>query len=142
MSIAEAPTGDSPVAARFYVGVRALLVLPLLLLATFCLAPEIAQAHGGGPALGYDPCLRQAGADDFVHLAVYQPDFNPFAEYCSTLPNAGRTVLVFDLMGTALPGARIGLEVLQQGGQFQLSRPARRYYTGVADFGADLPAGT
>ncbi len=119
----------------------AALMLPMTLSIVLCFAVGVAQAHGGGPGLGYDPCMRQAGADDFIHLAVYQPEFNPFAEYCGALPEAGRTLLVFDLMGAELPDARVSLEVLEEGGRFQLSVPARRYRSGIAGLQADLPRG-
>ena len=106
-----------------------------------CFVAGVAEAHGGGPGLSYDPCMQQTGADDFIHLAVYQPEFNPFAEYCDALPKAGRTLFVFDLMGAELPDAPVSLEVLEEGGSFQLSLPPRRYHSGVADLRADLPPG-
>ena len=106
-----------------------------------CFAAGVAEGHGGGPGLTYDPCIQQMGADDFIHLAVYQPEFNPFAEFCDALPKAGRTLLVFDLMGTELPDAAVSLEVLEEGGSVRLSVPPRRYRSGVADLLADLPPG-
>jgi len=112
-----------------------------LLVIVLCFAVSVAEAHGGGPGLTYDPCIQQTGADDFIHLAVYQPQFNPFAEYCEALPQAGRTLLVFDLMGTELPDAPVSLAVLEQGGRFRLSVPARRYRSGVANLRAVLPPG-
>jgi hypothetical protein len=142
MSIGATSVANSHIVTDVRVAIRTLLMLPLLLTVALGFAVDNAEAHGGGPGLGYDPCMRQAGTDDFVHLAVYQPEFNPFAEYCDALPKAGRTMLVFDLMGAELPEARVSLEVLQEGGRFQLSVPAQRYHTGVADLPADLPAGT
>jgi hypothetical protein len=103
--------------------------------------PVIAQAHGGGPGLTYDPCMRQTGVRDFIHLAAYQPEFNPFAEYCDVLPKAGTTLLVVDLMGTGLPNTPISLLISGQAGHFRLSVPARRYRSGVADLRTYLPAG-
>jgi hypothetical protein len=141
MSIGGRPGSDSFAAADVRLAVRTMLMLSMILIAAPYFTVGIAQAHGGGPGLGYDPCMRQAGTDDFIHLAVYQPEFNPFAEYCGALPEAGRTVLVFDLMGAELPDARVSLDVLQEGGRFQLSVPARRYRSGVADLRADLPPG-
>jgi hypothetical protein len=142
MSIGETAETALLMMASVRKAARALLALALLLTTALCLATDSAEAHGGGPGLAYDPCMRQAGADDFVHLAVYQPEFNPFAEYCGALPKAGRTVLVFDLLGVELPDDRVSLELLQEGGRFQLFVPAQRYHTGVADLPADLPAGT
>jgi hypothetical protein len=120
---------------------RATFAQAALLGIVLCFAAGVAEAHGGGPGLTYDPCIQQTGADDFIHLAVYQPQFNPFAEYCEALPQAGRTLLVFDLMGTELPDAPVSLAVLEQGGRFQLSVPAQRYRSGVANLRADLPPG-
>lgn len=105
MSIGGTPGSDSFAAAGVRLAVRTMLMLSMILIAAPYFAVDIAQAHGGGPGLGYDPCMRQAGTDDFIHLAVYQPEFNPFAEYCGALPEAGRTMLVFDLMGAELPDA-------------------------------------
>jgi hypothetical protein len=101
----------------------------------------VARAHGGGPGLIYDPCLQRTGTGDFIHLAVYQPEFNPFAEYCELLPKAGSTLLVFDLMGNELPDVPVSLEVVKNGARFQLSVPPRRYRSGVVDLRADLPPG-
>jgi hypothetical protein len=101
----------------------------------------VAEAHGGGPGLTYDPCVQGAGSDDFVHLAVYQPRFNPFAEYCEAVPKAGSTLLVFDLMGSELPNLPVSLDVVDMGARSQLSVPPRRYRSGVVDVRADLPPG-
>lgn len=142
MSIGETPGTYSSMMASVRKAARALLALGLLLSTALCFAVDNAEAHGGGPGLGYDPCTRQDGTDAFVHLAVYQPEFNPFAEYCGAVPKAGRTVLVFDLIGVELPDDRVSLQLLQEDGRFQLFVAARRYHTGVADLPADLPAGT
>jgi hypothetical protein len=141
MSVGGRPTNDSFVISGVRVAARSMLMLPIALSVAFYFALGISEAHGGGPGLGYDPCMGQAGADDFIHLAVYQPEFNPFAEYCGALPKAGRTLLVFDLMGADLPDARVSLDVFDQGGRFHLSVPARLYRSGVADLRADLPPG-
>jgi hypothetical protein len=141
MSIGGTPRSDSSVIACAYAATRAMLLLPMTLSIVLYFAIGIAEAHGGGPGLGYDPCIRQAGAGDFIHLAVYQPEFNPFAEYCGVLPVGGRTLLVFDLMGAKLPDARVSLDVFEEGGRFRLSVPARRYSSGIANLRADLPPG-
>ena len=115
-------------------------LLPIVFSIAVCCMPGRVEAHGGGPGLDYDPCVRPAG-DGFVHMAVYQPGFNRFAEYCSTLPQSGATLLVFDLMGVELSDASISLTLMRQGGSFHLSVPPRHYRSGVADLRADLPAG-
>jgi len=142
MSIGGTLRGDSSVVAGARAVVRTMLMLPMILIAALYFAAGIAEAHGGGPGLGDDSCMRQSGADDFIHLAVYQPAFNPFAEYCSALPQAGRTLLVFDLIGAELPDALVSLDVVQEGRRLQVSAPPRRYRSGIANLAADLPAGT
>jgi hypothetical protein len=141
MSIGGIPGGYLFLAADVRVAVRTKLMLALILIATPYFAVGIAEAHGGGPGLGYDPCVRQSEAGELIHMAVYQPQFNPFAEYCSSLPRAGPALLVFDLIGADLPEARVSLDVSQEGGPLKLSMPARRYHSGVAALPADLPAG-
>jgi hypothetical protein len=136
-----APRSDSFFVARACAASRAMLMLSVTLSVLAYFAIGIAEAHGGGPGLDYDPCMRQAEADDFIHLAVYQPEFNPFAEYCSVLPQGGGTLLVFDLMGVELPGTPVSLAVVQENGAVRLSVPARRYRSGVVDLTVNLPAG-
>jgi hypothetical protein len=85
--------------------------------------------------------MGQAGRAGFIHLAVYQPAFNPFAEYCRALPQSGRTLLVLDLIGVELPAASIAIDVVKKNGSFRLSVPARHYRAGVAALQANLPAG-
>jgi hypothetical protein len=124
-------------------GIRATFVrrAAVYVVLILCCSAAVAEAHGGGPGLSYNPCMQASGSDDFIHLAVYQPEFNPFAEYCDAVPEAGQTLLVFDLMGTELPDAAVSVEVWEKGGRLQLSVPAQRYRSGVADLRADLPAG-
>src|SRR6516225_9386635 len=138
MSIGGTVRGDWFFVAGIHAAVRTMLVLLIIWISALGFAAGIAEAHGGGPGLTYDPCMRQAGVDDFIHMAVYQPEFNPFAEYCGALPQAGRTLLVFDLIGAELPDAQVSLDVLDQGGRRQLSVPPRRYSSGVASLQADL----
>jgi len=143
MSIGGTLRSDSyAVTGARVVVVRTMLMLPIILITALYFAAGTAEAHGGGPGLGYDPCMRQSGAGDLIHMAVYQPEFNPFAEYCGALPQAGRTLLVFDLIGAELPDAQVSLDVVQEGGRLQVSVPPRHYRSGVADLPADLPAGT
>jgi hypothetical protein len=85
--------------------------------------------------------MRQAGDGDFIHLAAYQPQFNPFAEYCDTLPRSGSILLVFDLMGVELPDAPVSLALDQDRGPIRLAVPARRYRSAVVKLEADLPPG-
>ena len=65
---------------------RAELVLVALLTTVGWLVSTDAWAHrGGGPN---DPCERRLGAS-LVHLTLYQPNFDPDAEYCDEVPREG-----------------------------------------------------
>jgi hypothetical protein len=118
-----------------------MLILPFISVAALHLTLGNAAAHGGGPGLGYDPCTQRLGGDDFIHLAAYQPGFNPFAEYCGRLPVAGDTLLVVDLVGAELPDSKISLHLSGEDTRFHLALPARRYGSGVASVHANLPPG-
>jgi len=113
--------------------------LTLLAVFAICLAPRPSWAHGGGPGLDYDPCVRRAGLDYLVHFAAYQPRFNQFEEYCGSLPRGGQTLLVFDLLGAELPNIPVSIEI--EGGAHRLSIPARLYRSGVVDVQAELEPG-
>jgi hypothetical protein len=113
----------------------------LTICALLLFAPALAHAHGGGPGLQSDPCLQATGRDSFIHLAAYQPDFDPFAEYCASVPHAGRTLLVLDLVGIELPATAVSLSLVQKNGAFRLSVPPRRYDSGIVELQADLAPG-
>lgn len=82
------------------VGRRVLFrLLPIFFMAVIWLSPGLARAHGGGPGLDYDACIRGVEMEHFVHFAAYQPQFNPFAEYCGTLPRAWQDPAGFRLDG-------------------------------------------
>ncbi len=97
-------------------------------------APAILWAHRfGGPN---DPCERKIGAS-FIHITLYQPQFDPDAEYCDVVPREGNTVLVVDVLGDDLRKVPMGLEVIATGDSQAprtiLSVPATVYRRGVAD---------
>src|SRR5580704_9643893 len=62
----------------------------------------------GGPN---DPCERKIGKS-LIHITLYQPEFNPDAEYCDQIPRAGNTVLVVDVLGDDLRKLPLGVQVL------------------------------
>ena len=108
-------------------------------------APAILWAHRfGGPN---DPCERKIGAS-FIHITLYQPQFDPDAEYCDVVPREGNTVLVVDMLGDDLRKVPMGLEVIATGDSQAprtiLSVPAaslparRRRRAGAADRGQPL----
>lgn len=112
---------------------RAELVLVAMLAMAGWLLSSTAWAHrGGGPN---DPCERRLGAS-LVHLTLYQPNFDPDAEYCNEVPREGKTVMVVDIEGDRLRQAPIALEMIasdESGPRKILSIPPRIYRRGVAD---------
>jgi len=83
-----------------------------------------------------DPCRKQIGAS-LLHMTLYQPQFDPDAEYCEELPRAGKAVLVVDVTPGELRQAPISVEVVStdQSGQSQtiLLLPSNVYERGVVD---------
>ena len=94
----------------------------------------VALAHRfGGPN---DPCERKLGTS-LIHITLYQPQFDPDAEYCDQVPRAGNTVLVVDVLGDELRRMPLGVEIVA-GGEANpkrtvLSVPPKIYRRGVAD---------
>src|SRR5271166_4401482 len=112
---------------------RAFATIVLIAVAGF-VAPAISWAHRfGGPN---DPCERKIGGS-FIHITLYQPQFDPDAEYCDVVPREGSTVLVVDVLGDDLRKVPMGLEVVATGDSQAprtiLSMPATIYRRGVAD---------
>jgi hypothetical protein len=117
---------------------------PLLIVLIASAAPLVgarAWAHrNGGPN---DPCERRIGKS-LVHLTLYQPDFDPDAEYCNEVPREGKTVMVVDVEGEDLRQTPIRLDVVanDEGGRRTiLTVPAKVYRRGVADAEVTLDAG-
>ncbi len=97
-----------------------------------------AWAHrGGGPS---DPCERRLGPL-VVHITLYQPEFDPDAEYCNAVPRAGKTVLVVDIAGDQARRTALGLEVTASDDSRKvLSVAPKVYRQGVADAVVELSA--
>ena len=121
---------------------RAKLLIVAILATTGCMLSTAAWAHrGGGPN---DPCERRLGAS-LVHLTLYQPNFDPDAEYCNEVPREGKTVMVVDIEGDRLRQAPIALEMIasdESGPRKILSIPPRIYRRGVADAEVTLDSGS
>jgi hypothetical protein len=83
-----------------------------------------------------DPCRKQIGAS-LLHLTLYQPHFDPDAEYCEEIPRAGKTVVVVDMTEGELRQVPISVEVVavNAAGESRtvLSLPPQVYPRGVAD---------
>src|SRR6202050_5650540 len=102
----------------------------------------VALAHRfGGPN---DPCERRLGTS-LIHITLYQPQFDPDAEYCDQIPRAGNTVLVVDVLGDELRQLPLGLRILTnrntQPQRMMLSIPPKIYRRGVADAQVMLSGG-
>ena len=118
--------------------------LCVLILATagWAVNPRMTWAHRDrGPD---DPCRRQIG-DGLLHLTLYQPQFDPDAEYCEEIPRAGKVVVVVDVTPGELRETPLGVEVMtdDNGGQPQtiLSLPPKTYELGIADGEAVMKEG-
>ena len=121
---------------------RAKLLFVAILATTACMLSTTVWAHrGGGPN---DPCERRLGAS-LVHLTLYQPNFDPDAEYCNEVPREGKTVMVVDIEGDRLRQAPIALEMIasdESGPRKILSIPPKIYRRGVADAEVTLDSGS
>src|SRR4030088_1340590 len=93
-----------------------LLSYIILTIAVGCLWTGVADAHPfGGPN---DPCEKKVGTS-LIHITLYQPQFDPDAEYCDKVPRAGNTVLVVDVLGDELRQLPLGVQVLTTDGSGQ-----------------------
>lgn len=119
-----------------------LLCCIALTVAVGSLLQGVAFAHRfGGPN---DPCERKFGLS-LIHITLYQPQFDPDAEYCDQVPRAGNTVLVVDVLGDDLRRLPLGVQVLAAGKsepqRTVLSIPPKIYRRGVADAQVMLDGG-
>ena len=102
----------------------------------------VASAHRfGGPN---DPCERKI-QNSLIHITLYQPQFDPDAEYCDQIPRAGNTVLVVDVLGDNLRQLPLGVQVLandkSSSHKVVFSLPPKIYRRGVADAQVILASG-
>lgn len=120
---------------------RRFFCIVILAAASWLIAFEAGAHRDRGPD---DPCRRQLGAS-LLHLTLYQPQFDPDAEYCEEVPRAGKTVMVVDVTAGELRETPMSLEVVAAGNsghsQTILSLPPRVYQRGVADTEVILQAG-
>jgi len=83
-----------------------------------------------------DPCRKQIG-DSFLHLTLYQPHFDPDAEYCEEVPRAGKTIVVVDVTAGELRQVPISVELVANSSSGQsrsvLSLPAKILDRGMID---------
>jgi hypothetical protein len=92
-----------------------------------------------------DPCRRQLG-DSLLHLTLYQPQFDPDAEYCEEVPRAGKTLMVVDVTAGELRQTPISLEVIAVEDSSQpltiLEVPPKVYERGAMDTEVNLKTGS
>jgi hypothetical protein len=84
----------------------------LVLIAT--LYSGAAAAHGK-VTLEEDNCVRWVG-ESAVHLSAYQPQHDLTAQYCTDIPQEGETVVVIDLVDTALRDMPVGMKIIRGSG--------------------------
>ncbi|HTR60521.1 MAG TPA: hypothetical protein VMH37_02395, partial [Candidatus Binataceae bacterium] len=114
----------------------------ILLTVLSLLTASPADAHKfGGPN---DPCERKLGAD-LIHITLYQPQFDPDAEYCDIVPREGNTVFVLDTMGDQLRQVPIGVRIfsIDRDGSRRVAvdLPPAVYRRGVVDTQVNLAEG-
>jgi len=105
-------------------------------------AASPAHAHKfGGPN---DPCERKLGAA-LIHITLYQPQFDPDAEYCDEIPREGNTVFVLDTLGDELRREPIGVRIFAIGRDgskhLAVSLAPAVYPRGVVDTQVDMAEG-
>jgi cytochrome oxidase Cu insertion factor (SCO1/SenC/PrrC family) len=112
--------------------------------ALLCVLWWAAPAHAhkfGGPN---DPCERKLGAG-LIHITLYQPEFDPDAEYCDEVPREGNTVFVLDTLGEDLRRVPIGVRIFAIGRdgarQLAVSLAPAVYRRGVVDTQVNLAEG-
>jgi len=119
-----------------------LFVCFLVTAAIGCLLQGVASAHRfGGPN---DPCERKI-QNSLIHITLYQPQFDPDAEYCDQIPRAGNTVLVVDVLGDNLRQLPLGVQVIandeSSARRVVFALPPKIYRRGVADAQVMLDSG-
>src|SRR5262249_23497539 len=102
--------------------------------------PRLAFAHGGGPGFDYDPCAQQVGGD-YIHMAAYQPELNWSQEYCGTIPTGGKTLFVFDLVGSEMRHIPVSIKLVEYRAVTLVSIAAVKHLAGVINFSVPLKPG-
>lgn len=100
--------------------------LSLTLFATLLLYTSFASAHGK-VSLENDSCVRGIEGS-MVHLSAYQPQYDPKAEYCSEIPNEGKTFWVIDLIDQALRDMPIAVRIVKGTGE-KLSETVANFHS-------------
>ncbi len=91
-----------------------------------------ALAHGGA-TIDKDPCVQKTG-NWSVHFTVYEPEIDPYGEYCADVPKAGPMIVVLDLVDQELRKVPFALEIVKLNGSSRETIhqvPAKPYPSGV-----------
>lgn|GEM_PF-2988855 len=116
-------------------------LVALIFLAVSAVSSPAFSHKFGGPN---DPCERRLGAS-MLHITLFQPQFDPDAEYCDEVPRAGNTVFVLDTIGDDLRRVPIGVTVdaIASDGSRRtvLEVPPAVYRRGVVDTQLELADG-
>jgi hypothetical protein len=92
-----------------------------------------------------DPCRKQIGAS-LLHLTLYQPHFDPDAEYCEEVPRAGKTIVVVDVTEGELRQVPMSVELVATKASGEprtvLSLSPQVYQNGVATTEVTLDEGS
>ncbi|GEM_PF-2897114 len=131
---------ESPSALYPMNGAKRIFTALFVTLAIAILTPRPAGAHGGGAGLDYDPCAQKLG-DDYVHMAVYQPSINPYSEYCSSVPQGGKTLIVVDFVGPRFVAHPMSVVIHREGGDPVAQLVSSVPRSGVVNLWADLKPG-
>jgi hypothetical protein len=73
---------------------------------------QLIWAHGGA-SVDVDTC-RIPVAGHWVHFTAYTPQITADQEYCNTIPNVGRTNIVFDYEGKKLRNMTVEFEITKE----------------------------
>lgn len=100
--------------------------ISLILFAALLLYTGLVSAHGK-VSLENDSCVRGAEGS-MVHLSAYQPQYDPEAEYCTEIPNEGKTFWVIDLIDQALRDMPIAVRIVKGTGE-KLSETVANFHS-------------
>lgn len=88
------------------------LVLTVGIALTALIPVSSTWAHGGA-SVEADKCRINVGPH-LVHFTAYQPQLTGTTEYCNTLPELGKAIIVFDYEGKALRNMTVEFEVTKE----------------------------
>jgi hypothetical protein len=113
--------GDSMITKLIRISTISLILFAALLLYT-----GLVSAHGK-VSLENDSCVRGIEGS-MVHLSAYQPQYDPEAEYCTEIPNEGKTFWVIDLIDQALRDMPIAVRIVKGTGE-KLSETVANFHS-------------